>query len=96
MPVFTEHRAELGRAVFEHFATTATRTGYALAFPVRIRRRGAEGNGVAYEVTTAQIYTVDAQLAVGEQITISGGRTWVLDGLLERDALTETFTLRAT
>ena len=95
MPVFTEHRAELARAVFEHFATTATRTGFAPAFPVRIRRRGAEAEGVAYELTTAQIYTADAQLALGEQITVDG-RTWVLDAVLERDALTETYTLRAT
>lgn len=95
MPAFTEHREELARVVFEHFAVSATRTGLATAFPVRMRRRGAEAEGIAYELTTAQIYSSDAQLALGDQITVLG-RTWVLDGIFERDALTETYTLRAS
>lgn len=94
MSVFDEHRADLVRAVFENLGTTATRTGYALAFPARMRRRSAEANGMTYEVMTARIYTTDADLAVGEKITVDA-RTWEIDGVFEKDALTNTYTLRA-
>ena len=95
MSAFDEHRADLVRAVFENLGATATRTGYALAFPVRMRRRSAEANGMAYEVMTARIYTTDAVLALGEKLTV-GNTTWEIDGVLEKDALTNTYTLRST
>jgi len=94
MSKFAALRAELIAEVFDQFADTATRTGYPLSFAVRIARATASDEGVSYEATTARIYKADAELANGEQITI-GSKSWEIDGVIERDELTITYTLRA-
>lgn len=95
MSRFASLRDELVAEVFDLWGTDATRTGYPLPFQCVLRASAAEANGVAYEVMTARIYKSDAVLALGEVLT-ADAQNWEIDGVLARDALTNTYTLRAT
>ena len=94
MPNFDAHHAALMGAVFGEFGQLATRTGSASTFPVCLIRQTAESEGVTYPVDTVLIYRTDAEMVIGERLMI-GAKSWEIDAILERDELTQTYTLRA-
>ena len=94
MPTFDDHQAALNSAVFAEYGKTAKIAGYLAPIPVVMNRRAAEFEGVAYEQNTAQIYISDAVPAIGKTLTV-GCDKWEIADVLERDELTQTYTLKA-
>ena len=94
MPAFDDHQAALNSAVFAEFSKPAKCAGYLAPIPAVFNRRTSEFEGVTYAQDTAQIYISDAVLIVGKVLTVGCDR-WEIAGIVERDELTQTYSLKA-